>query len=258
MGEDKDLHEFLRERMQERNLSLERLADLSGVPIAHLEMLISGRTEDLPAAPYVRGYINSLGRVLHFDADVWWVQIKRARVLPVSGGHDILPSNRFARNMPSRGKIAGILAGVVLLVFIVVRFSSIVGRPKLSMIYPVEEVMVVHDATVTLRGTVENGDKLTVNNEVVPVREGELWEKEIALKPGPNVISVSAGKLLGLSATREFRIILESPNTTSTITSTTAVAATTSSVTASSGKKLPEPTPIQMPATNTGFPAQER
>lgn len=257
MEQDKDLHQFLRDRMQERGFSVEKLSDISGVPLIHLEMLISGRVEDLPPAPYVRGYINSLARVLHFDADVWWIEIKRARVLPVAGGADILPSNRFAKNMPSRGKIAAFIAGGLLLLFIILRFPSIVGRPKLSMIYPVEEVMVVKEPSIILRGMVENGDKLTVNNESVPVRQGELWEKEIILKPGPNVVRVSAGKLLGLSATKEFRIILES-SSAQTQEASIPAASTTISSTASSGKKLPEPAMIEAPASNTDGPAQER
>jgi hypothetical protein len=252
---------LLREKTAEKGLSLERLSEMANVPLPHLEMLVAGRFEYLPAAPYVHGYVRSLGKVLNYDANEWWMWFKRGKYLVVAGVMDELPANRFAKKTPSRAiVIAGGLFGIFM-IFLLVRFSAIVGKPRLSIIYPVEDATVVKENKIIIRGIVERGDKLSVNKEDVPMKEGEMWEKEIGLTPGINTIQVSASKLLGWQINRIYRVIFEPPaevlgNTPAPSPQEQPFVAGSSSAT--STKTLPEPDTIPRSQPTSGEGLLER
>ena len=63
----KNLAEFLKEKRQDKNLSLEKLSDLTKIQVYHLEALEAGRFEKLPPSIYRTGIFNRLAKFLDVD-----------------------------------------------------------------------------------------------------------------------------------------------------------------------------------------------
>ncbi len=222
-----DLSTLLLTKLRERKLSLQQAADSTGVPIAVLEQLAQGDHSNLPAAPYLHGYLVKLGTLLDFDGEAWWQQIKRAEPVKSSGTGDLLPRNRFSRNRAPRWLLWGVPVILLLLTFVGFRFAAILGLPDVAITDPDRDGIVYTESPAKIAGTATPGSRVTINGEAVPLTEAGTWEKEVNLQPGtPNDFTVEASKLLGRSRSTSRRIFFEAPMAT-TSTSTTETATTT-------------------------------
>jgi transcriptional regulator with XRE-family HTH domain len=204
-----DFAQFFNEKLKSKGLSLKKLADVSGIPMKHLQNLGEGRYQDLPPAPYLRGYIVSLGTILGFDGLAAWEHFKYLPAIESSGGLDALPKNRFAQRSSTMYAMSG-FAALLLVGYLGFRFSNIFGRPILEIGYPQEALVRSMGANVTAYGTLENGDTVFVNGESLPLGEDGTWEKRLLLQPGLNSIEVSAKKFLG-GETRILRQVIYEP-----------------------------------------------
>jgi hypothetical protein len=194
--ESLDFKSFFNERVKAKGMSLKKLADLSGVPIVHLERMSRGNYTEFPAAPYLRGYLRILGRILGFDHHVWLDYFDHIRILKVSGTTDQLPTNRYAHETAVR--YAWLIAlGVILLLYLGFRFSKILGTPSLLVTAPTEAMIKTDTSPFEVAGSAKGSDEVKVNSEPVIVSPDGSWNKEIALQPGLNTIEVVARKILG-------------------------------------------------------------
>ncbi len=219
-GEPQDWNfgQFLRERMKHYNLSLKRLSELSNVSVPHLENFLAGDWDELPPAPYLRGYLLSLSKVLQFDPEIWWLHFKKTDELKISGAQDNLPRNRFA--LRTGRKYGWLIAvAVILALYFGIRFAKIFGRPILIIQNPSEAIVRVSQSPLTISGTVQGGDQLLINSEDANIGPSGDWQKDILLQPGLNTLEVSARKFLG-GETRIIRQVVYEPPTTSTSSTT--------------------------------------
>jgi len=197
-----DFSNFLNERMRERNLSLKRLSELTGVSVKHLEALSSGNPDRLPSPPYLKGYLLRLGEVLGFNPDEAWEEMKNLAEAKSSGKSDEPARNRFSREPISRYMIAGIVL-FFLLMYAGLRFYQISGTPSVAISSPRENMAVVGENSFSLAGSVSNTSELMINGEQVQVQPDGSWQKTISLQPGINTVEITAKKFLG----REIKVI---------------------------------------------------
>ncbi|MDO8504251.1 MAG: helix-turn-helix domain-containing protein [Candidatus Liptonbacteria bacterium] len=208
--EHQSFNVFFGERLRDKNISLERLSELSGISIKHLENLLSGNRGKLPPPPYLRGYFAKLGSILDFDGEAIWKEWKNKGELRSSGALDTLPENRFAK----KSVIKYIWGGVVLLLLLaygVVQFSIIFGTPILSVENPKLDITTSTSEKVTVSGTLTNATELFLNGESVPVEKGGTWEMGVLLQAGLNTIELRAKKFLGRETVVTRQIIYEPP-----------------------------------------------
>lgn len=207
-----DFPTFFNETLKQNGATLKDIATTTGIAIKHLEALSHGRYEDLPATPYLHGYLVKLGDVLDFDAEEWWTRIKTEAGLHRSGEEDTLPKNRFVRKISFSPWLVG--GTLVVLVFFVLRFPYIIGTPELVIAFPNEETTKVYESNTRIVGTAQNTDALYVNGERISLRANGAWDKELLLQPGLNTIEIRAKKFLGRE-TRVLRQFLYEPASTS-------------------------------------------
>jgi len=196
MDEEFDFQLFLTSRIKDRGLSLEKLSELSGITLKHLENINTGNFDELPASPYLRGYFIKLGEILDFDGEKAWNLFKNQNLISSSGPKDTLPTNRFAKKSNNK-KIIGIIIIVAVLIVVGVRLPKIVGKPELSIIYPEKDITEVTTKLITISGILTGGDKVTINDEIIPVNQDGQWQKQIILQPGLNTVRIRANKFLG-------------------------------------------------------------
>lgn len=212
---------FLATQLRERKETTHRLSAATGIPEDILDMLVAGDASNLPAAPYMHGYVVKLGEALRFDGEAWWQQLKRAAPTASSGVTDRLPRNRFSRNKVPAWALWGVPAMLVVFTFLGFRFADIIGLPDVAIISPDRDGIVMTSTPTTLTGSATPGSRVTINGEAIPLTNDGLWEKEVTLQPGtPNDFTVEATKFLGRSRTASRRIFLELPVITTTTSST--------------------------------------
>lgn len=193
--ENESLSVFLGERLRDKNITLERLSELSGIAIKHLENILKGDAEKLPPAPYLHGYLLKLGGILDFDGNAYW-EAWRKQAIPSSGAMDKLPKNRFSKKPAARYVWIGVVA-LLLLIYLAFQLPRIIGAPSLSVTSPKNEITNTTSSQITVSGILLNARELYINGEMIPLGDGGTWEKSVSLQAGLNTIEITAKKFLG-------------------------------------------------------------
>ena len=188
--------EFFTDRLRERGFDLKKLSEASGIAVKHLEALASGNFKALPPEPYFHGYLERLGQILEFDSEVWWQKLKGGGFVKSSGREDAMPRNRFI--IKENAKVLwGAVVVIVVVLYLVFQLPRALGKPEITMIFPEANPAIVAVGELTLMGSAKGASELYVNNELVPLSAGALWEKTALLEPGLNAFEVVAKKFLG-------------------------------------------------------------
>lgn len=217
---------FFAEKLRDKNFTLDKLAEASGISSKNLESLLKGDYKSLPAAPYLRGYFIKIGGLLDFDGEEVFKRWKEEaqEEVKMSGPQDKLPHNRFSRKPIAKYFWLGLL-GILVLSYLVLQLPRLLGLPEIVISNPREPRISYSEDRILVSGTVTNANEIYVNSERVEIQGGS-WQKEVALFDGLNTIEVTARKFLGGEAKATREIIYEKPfeapaHTTSTSATTT-------------------------------------
>lgn len=201
--ENKTLRDFLRETLEFKGYSLDRISQLSEIPHRYLEFILDGNYSKLPAAPYVRGYLVRLAGVLELNGEEIWQAYKKEIAPKSSGKNDKLPENRFAIKTVKKGWLVAGLAAILILVYGGVNAGQLIGKPGITVFSPAENSSFTAAATALLTGKINPRDKLTINGEGVPVGKSGEFSKNYSLEAGLNTFEIIVKRLLG----RETKVI---------------------------------------------------
>mgnify|MGYP000123683166 CR=1 FL=1 len=212
MNDNKSFQEALKDAISFKGMDIERLAEITGVPKNYLAAFVSGDFKKLPPPPYVRGYLMKVSAALGIDADYLWNIYKKEITLGIKRS-DKLPINRFAPQRKNRKKTIMLIVLFFVIIYLVFRIDDIVGIPKIEIIRPAESGEITNEQSVKLSGNLNNFfDKLTINNEEVPVEKNGNFEKEYQLQPGANKIEFKVKRFLGKEIKVEREIIFINQN----------------------------------------------
>ena len=156
-----------------------------------------------------------LGKILDIDGEEWWEAISKESTLKKSGAKDTLPKNRFTQKYPTKFIWMGIV-GVIVLIFFIMQFARISGKPTITLAFPSENPYTASSAEISIQGTITNADSLSINGDSVSIEPNGSWQKDVLLQDGFNTLSISGKKFLGGESQIVEQIIYEpSPQTTS-------------------------------------------
>jgi len=193
--ENESLSVFLGERLRDKNITLERLSELSGIAIKHLENILKGDAEKLPPAPYLHGYLLKLGELLDFDGNAYWEEWRKYSI-PSSGANDKLPENRFSKK-PAAKYVWAAAAVLLVLIYLAFQLPRIIGAPSLYVSFPKNDLTNTTSSQILVSGTLLNAKELSINGEIIPLENNGAWQKEVSLQGGLNTIEIVAKKFLG-------------------------------------------------------------
>jgi cytoskeletal protein RodZ len=234
--EDMPFEQFFAEKIKDKNLSLKKVADATGIAPSHIESLVRGDFDSMPSAPYFHGYLLRLGTVLDFDGEEWWLRLKKDGVVKNSGEFDRLPSNRFLKKAPPK-YLWAIGVGIVIIIYLAFQAPRIFGKPSLAISFPDGNPYSTSSSTVTLTGTVHNADSLTLNGDQITIASDGTWSKGVLLQNGPNTFAIAAQKFLGGSTQITEQILYQSTNSPASSTSNEASSTPSSTVSNTSATK---------------------
>lgn len=191
----KTINGILDEALDAKGLNLEKLAQITDIPMNYLNALYRGDFKQLPPAPYARGYINRIAEVLNIDAQNVW-QIYKDN-LKTSGEEDKLPANRFAFKKIKKRKFVIIGLAVIILIYLGLQGGKFLGIPSIEISNPSADNAIINNAIIDLRGKIDPQDKLTINGEDLSTDANGYFEKNFSLDPGLNMIEFKVKRLLG-------------------------------------------------------------
>jgi len=209
MNDELNFKIFLEEKLKDRGWNLKRLSEISGISLSHLENLVNENFKALPAAPYIRGYLIRLSKILEFDYLIWWEYFQRQNSIKKSGEKDELPKNRFEPKSIFK-PILVFLITLLIIFYIVLRFNFIFGKPIIEVNIR-ENILNTNESNFLLEGKVKNADKVFVNSSETNIVNGQ-FKKEILLQPGINTIEIRAQKTLGKETKLIRQIFYEEKN----------------------------------------------
>jgi cytoskeletal protein RodZ len=226
MTEFKPLKEIIREEMRSKGLNAQKLSELTGISPRYLKALLENDFSQMPPAPYIKGYLDNIAKVLEIDSEPLWQEYRKESEIKISGAQDKLPINRYAPKSFNKTILVVTIIVLIALAFLLPKISNFLGRPSLEITSPASDQFHTAQDTFTLRGKIENPqDKLTINSSEVVVNPDGTFEQQVTLnEPGcRNDYDFTVKRFLGLSTTIRRTICYESsspsPNPAATSTS---------------------------------------
>lgn len=204
-NDNKDITELLQTLMEAGRISEDKLSEMTDVPKRFIASLTRGEFDQLPAKPYVRGYLFKIAEVLKTNPHRMWEAYRKSAEVAASGPGDRLPTNRFATTRVKPSWLAGGFLLILLIVFLGFRLDDILGNPPLTVSVP----ETTNEEFITVRGSVTPGDRLTLNKEVIFPKESGEFEKEVQLEPGLNTLTFRVERYLGREATYIYQVFYE-------------------------------------------------
>ncbi len=210
MDQSKSLKDIIIERADSKGLSAEKLFNLTGIPRHYLNALLKEEYHKLPAAPYVRGYLQKLSAALDLDGRELW-DLHRFEIDPKSSGAaDKLPENRFVIKT-KKVQWSWIGAAVIVVgLYLLLNADRLLGLPDIRILNPESETSLVSASLFTVNGYADPKDKILINEEEVYVDQSGKFQKSYTLQPGLNTLEVTAKRFLG-KETKIIRQIIYQP-----------------------------------------------
>jgi len=201
-----NLAEFLKEKRQSKNFSLEKLSELTKIQLYHLEALEAGQFEKLPPSVYRAGIFKRLSKFLDTDENeiVEAYRNKFESSIKTELSESAYPNSPFQIGNPPAAKresyfiltpnklmvFAGGLFLMLLSGYLWYQFNFLIGPPNLAVM-PSEDAA-TREESILVSGKTDNGIDLTINGEKTYIDSNGSFEKNIKLAAGLNVIEIQA------------------------------------------------------------------
>jgi len=189
----KNLAEFLKEKRQSKNLSLDRLSELTKIQVYYLEAMENGQFEKLPPSVYRTGIFKRLAKFLDVDeSEIIKIcdeefHTSEAFSSVAAGAQKKL---RFVLTPKKLVIFSGAFLLILLSSYLWYQFNFLIGPPNLA-IEPRED-MIVNQASLSVKGKTDSGVSLTINGESIYVSPDGNFSKDIQLAGGVNIIEIKA------------------------------------------------------------------
>ncbi|MDO8676745.1 MAG: helix-turn-helix domain-containing protein [Candidatus Azambacteria bacterium] len=194
------LADFLKEKIKEKNLNLERLSELTKIQVYHLQALLAGEFDKLPPAIYREGIFKRLSKFLDLDENEIMEMYKNENhaTNEMSYVNSVIVSKRNSYFILTPKKLAVFFGGTLLVLvsaYLWYQFNFLIGPPNL-VVEPYED-MIVREESLLVKGKTDSSVNLTVNGENVYVSQDGSFSKNIQLAAGLNIIEIKSVNNLG-------------------------------------------------------------
>ena len=194
---EKTLKELLHEQLEIKGVSLQRLHQLTNIPERYITGIFEMDPRNIPAFPYIRGYLLKIGDVLNLNGEELWQKYKKEVEVKSSGSEDRLPENRYTIKKINKRWLTLVLLGVAIISYTVFNASRIIGQPLLTINSPTADTDLTASAIYNFSGKIDPNDTLKINNEQIVVGEKGEFTKFYNLQSGLNTFEFSVKRFLG-------------------------------------------------------------
>lgn len=206
--------EFAQERKQ-KGLTIAQVAKDTKIKEEFLHAIEKGDFKALPSSAYAYGFVRNYAKYLGLPVEKSlaiyrreYDEKKNIEVLPrgFSNPKEYTPPKyRFGRS-------AVLLIGLFVIVagFLVFQYRAAVFNPNLKIETPKENEE-VHSLTVVIKGKTDPASTLLIDNKEVPIDSSGVFQKEITVFPGEEIINFNVENKFGRTTTVNRKILVK-PN----------------------------------------------
>jgi len=198
--ETKTVAEIISDAMKSKNISIEKLAQLTGISERFLELMIKEKAGKLPSTPYMRGYFLRIADTLNLNGEELWSEYQRQNA--VQKFKDKPEPNRgtnkeeWIKKLMNTKTLIAIGVGLGILLVIIWRGPAFIGKPTLSLEHFDDNVS-VSTSSFVVKGKIDPKNQLTINDEVVFPDDTGTFEKSFTLTSGFNTFNFKVRGILG-------------------------------------------------------------
>lgn len=189
----KTIGEILRQTLETRGISEEKLSQLTRIDIRYIQALESNDFKHLPPVTFTKGFVRNLSLALGKDPDEWIALLRRDYQLDT-------PKTISTFHRPSHFSFASLFQSQILLVlagaliflgYLGFQYRAVIAPPPLAIVSPVQDAVIA--SPVSLEGITSPGNTVVINDglKVTPDASGH-FSARLNLSPGQNDIKVSA------------------------------------------------------------------
>lgn len=179
---------------EKHHLSHSALSTMLHIPVDTLVALEQEKTENLPAQPLVRGYVQLLANALNLNEEgllaLWRRDFSVAKSSPITGRRKarwLMRRNFSPRNF---SLMLLLIAGVLGSSFVFLQWRQLNKPPELTITSP--ENLSILSAPIRLTGKTHPNNTVVVNTQPVSLDPQGRFEQDLDLPPGERAIVVSA------------------------------------------------------------------
>lgn len=192
------LGERLKRAREKAGISLRDVSKYTNIAAKYLEALEKDQYKSLPGAIYVKNFLRIYADFLGLDGQALLkiYEVKSgiySQSLPIifphqtQRGMDVSP--RFLR------RVLFSIALVLALGYLILGIRGALSPPSLIVISPADD-MIIQESLIKVVGWTDEGSSVMINDEVIEEfsAPGGIFEEKVLLRPGLNIIKISAKK----------------------------------------------------------------
>lgn len=206
--------QILKEEREKKFYTLDEIEKATKIRREMLEALEAGEYQKLPPTTFIQGFIKNYGKFLGLDSEKLLAIFRREfsdqkhppRILD-SFSNPVI-RRKFAL---TPAKFLGLVVlGLVLIFFAYLWFEYrfLVSAPFLEVTSPTDQ-MSTNLSSIQVSGRTDPEDKVTINNQEIPVDPSGKFSQEIKLTENVNNITVVATSKSGKSTKMERTVFLK-------------------------------------------------
>ena len=212
--ESKTISEQLRSTRQKSNLRLEDIAHYLKIDYKYLEALEKGNLEKLPIGAYGKNFLREYAIFLKLDYKQLVDDFEKETSII---GNKVKEKNYFSKpilkqkiilSIPKLTKNIFISAAVAICFFYLGSAVKQIFVPPFFILESPLENVITSQSAISIKGETEKGAQIIVNGETILSNDG-IFEKNINLKKGVNIIKITARKKYGNETTIKRQVIVK-------------------------------------------------
>jgi cytoskeletal protein RodZ len=188
----KTIGQIIKDARASRNISLERLADITKIKSSFIEAIEKNKWGSLPTFSIVLGFVKSLASALEIDPIMAVAVLKRdypPKKININPKPDV--ATKFSWNPKLTFAIGTGVVILAILGYLGFQYYKFVSPPNLTVESP-KENQVVTGNSVLVFGSTDSDVKITVNNQPVLIGENGKFSVEIGVTKSTNEIDIIA------------------------------------------------------------------
>lgn len=233
---------LLKDRREERGLSLEEVAKITKIRFKYLEAIENSSYTDFPSEVYLKGFLKNYAKFLGISTSRALAMYRREREYqqkePTIKVSSRIKETSMKLDLTPSKLIMAVLVGAVIftILYVAANIGKILQEPTLAISEPIEisagseGVYKTTESSVQITGELEIGATLTVNGQVFETSNFERFIKEFTLEDGLNTFILNAESQFGKKSELTLNVIKED-STESEAEDDTAIATPTPSST---------------------------